>query len=726
MLCLNLKERLKDLMNSNNNSIRHILALESGLWKKTFFLDKNTYSIGRNSTNSLVIHHRVISRNHANLVRVNYTNMKTKNDSHSIFWIVDGDLKGNKSTNGIYINGKQYFCHQLQPGDIIFLGGVEVKAKYDIVDLQSKTFFSLSSSNKFSLVTYDNNNDDSDFVLPNIDNNDLQNFELISQGVFIIDLETQQILAANSFYCNLVHYSSSEIINLTLDDLCMLEKDIINNDLEIMKSYNISSNKDSIHRTKDKKLIAVSVNYTPVNFQDKRCLLVSVQNINEFKKIEEIIRYQSTHDSIANLPNKKLFMEQLFLSLSHNKNQEEYLGIIKLRFNNWQNIIYKLNLDNENKLINHLVKLIKNSLWAGDVIAKFSDDEYVIMVEEVKNNNRVNTIIESILSIFTKPLIINKNSFLISVNFGVSIYPQDGDKITDLLSKSTIALESSYTKSVNSYQYYNSSIANKFIDRNNDLYRLVFSAINEEKLIIKYNLMVNIKTNEISGLNSQLCFQDNETLNISELDILKTALEIGYSKHLIDWWGQKISKDIDLWKENEITINKVSLKILASYLIDNNIMNSLICLINEHNLFNLELEIIFNDSTIDLKILTENLATLISLPINLTLFNFEISYLGEIDNNKVKFTNLKISESMTEKLENNSNKVSLISGMINLAKSLNLTVAAEGINTEIEKNILLDLGCEEMQGLLISPPLLSENITDFWQTLFFKNYLLTI
>ncbi|MBL1209872.1 diguanylate cyclase domain-containing protein, partial [Geminocystis sp. GBBB08] len=570
MLCLNLKERLKELMN-NNNSIRHILALESGSWKKTFFLDKNNYSIGRNSTNSLVIHHRVISRNHASLVKVNYTNIEEdENNCYSIFWIIDGDLKGNKSTNGIYINGTQSSCHQLQPGDIILLGGIEVKAKYDIVDLKSKTFFSLIYPNKLSLITEKNQNNsennNSSFVLHTLDNQGLQNFELISEGILVIDLDTQKILAANSFYCKLVNYSLLEIINLTLKDLFVLESEIINYDLEIIKNKNISSNRESIHKTKDDNLIAVLVNYTPINFQDKRCLLVSVQNINEFKKIEEIIRYQSTHDSITNLPNTKLFIEQLSLSLSHNKIKEENLAIMKLRFNNWANLTYKLNLDTENKLINSLVKIIKNNLSAGDAFTKLSPNEYVIMVEEVKNNNRVNTIIENILSSLHPPLIIDEQSFLVTANFGVSIHPYDGENITELLSKSIIALESSYTKSFNSYQSYNQEIENKLNKKNNDLYNIIFRAINEEKLIIKYNPIINAKNHEILGLNSQLFFEDNEESHLKELDILNIALEIGYSKHLIDWWLQKIAKDITLWENSEININQISIKILASYL----------------------------------------------------------------------------------------------------------------------------------------------------------------
>ncbi|NCQ42007.1 MAG: FHA domain-containing protein, partial [Cyanobacteria bacterium] len=310
-------------MNINNNSIRHILSLESGPWKKTFFLDKNIYSIGRNSSNSLAIHHRVISRNHASLIKVTYGNFNHEFQCQSIFWIIDGDLKGNKSTNGIYVNGKQCNFHQLQPGDLIFLGGIEVKAKYDIVDLQTRTFFSLSSESKNSLINFENLDNKQSLAI--IKDEDVKLFELMGEGVLIIDIKTRQILNANSKYCQLVNYSFEEITTLSIDDLFVVEKSIFDHDLDILENYNISTMRESINKRKDKSFVNVLLNYTPINFQNRKCILVTIQDINELKKVEEVIRYQTTHDSLTNLPNKKLFREQLLLSLGHNLIKQENL-----------------------------------------------------------------------------------------------------------------------------------------------------------------------------------------------------------------------------------------------------------------------------------------------------------------------------------------------------------------------------------------------------------------
>jgi diguanylate cyclase (GGDEF)-like protein/PAS domain S-box-containing protein len=124
-------------MNIQNNAVHHILAIELNGLRKNIFLRKNTYSIGRNSTNSIVIHHKLVSRNHATLLKVTY---QTKQNNQDIFWIVDGDLQGNRSTNGIFVNGKRCLSSELKPGDIILFGGIEVKAKYNIANINSQFF----------------------------------------------------------------------------------------------------------------------------------------------------------------------------------------------------------------------------------------------------------------------------------------------------------------------------------------------------------------------------------------------------------------------------------------------------------------------------------------------------------------------------------------------------------------------------------------------------------
>ncbi|WP_404788947.1 ATP-binding protein [Altericista sp. CCNU0014] len=106
------------------NRFRHLLIIDDAEGRRTVPLEAATYSIGRDATNSVVLHSKMVSRQHAILLRV------TSPDSSTyLFRIIDGDLQGKRSTNGLIINGRRLFSHDLKHGDMVVFGG-DVRAKY--------------------------------------------------------------------------------------------------------------------------------------------------------------------------------------------------------------------------------------------------------------------------------------------------------------------------------------------------------------------------------------------------------------------------------------------------------------------------------------------------------------------------------------------------------------------------------------------------------------------
>ncbi|HEY9845594.1 MAG TPA: FHA domain-containing protein, partial [Candidatus Caenarcaniphilales bacterium] len=114
-------------MDSERQQVRHLLVVEDTQMRRTIALEAATYSIGRDSTNSIVLHSRSVSRQHAILLRVTTPETPTY-----LFRLIDGDLQGKASTNGLSVNGHRCFSHDLKHGDVILFGG-EVKAKYYVV-----------------------------------------------------------------------------------------------------------------------------------------------------------------------------------------------------------------------------------------------------------------------------------------------------------------------------------------------------------------------------------------------------------------------------------------------------------------------------------------------------------------------------------------------------------------------------------------------------------------
>lgn len=282
-----------------NTSFRHILALELNSLKKTIFLDKNTYSLGRNSTNSIVVHHRVVSRNHATFLKITY---KEKEENKDVFWIVDGDLRGNRSTNGIYVNGEKCFSHELKPGDLIIFGGVDVKAKYDMVDVSAKIFLSAFKEEEKT----DN---------LNIEEGETESLRNQSKSTFVQDEEDIKEILVEEF--------TSKISSA--DNLFSFPIVEINLEGEITKTSESAEN--IFPDLKNEKLTHPILHNINQVFQDNVSNLVVRQlevNNNNYTQYAYVLEDKKTIKSYV-LDNQKLYQLNLILK----ENEERYHSLVK-------------------------------------------------------------------------------------------------------------------------------------------------------------------------------------------------------------------------------------------------------------------------------------------------------------------------------------------------------------------------------------------------------------
>ena len=120
------RKKVIDTYRKQTMQTRHILFVEDPKGSRAMLLEPSTYSIGREESHSIVLHSRLVSRHHATLFGVQYPGSPEYS-----FWIVDGDAKQERSTNGLIVNGKRRLCHKLKHGDLILFGG-GAKASYQV------------------------------------------------------------------------------------------------------------------------------------------------------------------------------------------------------------------------------------------------------------------------------------------------------------------------------------------------------------------------------------------------------------------------------------------------------------------------------------------------------------------------------------------------------------------------------------------------------------------
>ena len=178
---------------SEQDKIRHLLTIEDKKGKKTYRLEAETYSLGRDPSNSIVLHDSSISRHHATILRI-----PSANGDRSYFRIIDGSFNGKRSTNGISINGRKCFSGDLHHGDRIELGKQVFAKYYSLSNLSDSEFSQFDPSEDVSCFLAQKTNPNKTFVVPEHNSTEANDIALTRLASFpelipnpIVEINTQ-------------------------------------------------------------------------------------------------------------------------------------------------------------------------------------------------------------------------------------------------------------------------------------------------------------------------------------------------------------------------------------------------------------------------------------------------------------------------------------------------------------------------------------------------------
>ncbi|MBR8827217.1 MAG: EAL domain-containing protein [Gomphosphaeria aponina SAG 52.96 = DSM 107014] len=822
----------------NSPQVRHILMLESPTFRKTLILEDNTYTIGRVASNSIPISSKTISRNHATLLKVIYPQKKNQD----FFWIVDGDLKGNRSTNGLFVNGKRCFCHQLKSGDIISLGGKEVRAKYETLYYQGEKnseaedlllgeddeeveaigesgsqksleeeefnttifavdedinkvtedfFFRLREQpgllpspiieiNELGEITYLNSAASQkfknleavklehplleglltevkkfegklfvrevkvgqelftqyahyisenqlirsyifDFTQRKQIETELRETEAryravvtqISEGIVLVDPREKKILDGNAAYCNLLGYTEAEIQELTLEQVVAIEKEILAQDIERILTEKLEFVRESVYRCKDGSLVEVEESYSLISYEGREVLCLTVKNITNKKRSQELLRYQAGYDILTGLANRKLFNEHLASTIAYARKKKKQLAVMFLDLDRFQNINNTLGHEVADKLLQTFAKKLRSCLRLGDTAAHWSGDEFTLIIPQISDTETVANLASKIITQVSQPVKLSHHQIHLSVTIGIALYPQDGDDDTNLLIAADTALFKAKEQGGNCYEFYNPTMTVE-IEELFELENYLHQAVTQKEFELKYQPRVNVNTGKIICLEAILCWKNAVLGEVDPEKFLPLAEKIGLILPITEWMLYQACNQNQLWQKAGLPSVKVGVKILASLLQKENLVSIIKRVLAESLLppnF-LALEITQKKMVQNLESFQKSLRELLTLGVPLTLNDFGTGYATFAYLQQFPFQQLKIAREFVADIEADPCSKAVIAAAIALGNNLNLKVVAQGVDSQQQMEILKNLKCEQMQGSFFSHPLTVEEVTN--------------
>lgn len=420
---------------------------------------------------------------------------------------------------------------------------------------------------------------------------------------------------------------------------------------------------------------------------------------------EDKLLTQAQYDNLTGLPNRILLQDRLKTAIEKSNATGNTFWLAFLDLDRFKFINDSIGHNAGDIVLKAMAQRLKAVLSETDTIARFGGDEFIMILQHETTDHARMEILKSIIKASETPLIIEGNEIFISASIGISIYPDDGKTNEQVIKNADVAMYRAKEMGKNNFQFFTRFMNKRVTDRllmETHLRR----ALELNELTLDYQAKVNIKTNQIVGMEALIRWESKALGLISPLHFIPLAEETGLIIQIGEWVLKTACEQTKDWHNMGFSNLLVSVNLSARQFKQKNLLISIKDTLNASGLpaHSLELELteslLMNDVGNSMNIL--NGIRAIGVQLSVDDFGTGYSSLSYLKN--LPLDTLKIDKSFIDDIVHHSDNVPIADSIILLAKNLNLKVVAEGVETVEQVKYLEAHGCDEIQGFYYSNP----------------------
>ncbi|WP_254563284.1 EAL domain-containing protein [Oscillatoria sp. HE19RPO] len=427
---------------------------------------------------------------------------------------------------------------------------------------------------------------------------------------------------------------------------------------------------------------------------------------------EEMIRHQAYHDRLTGLPNRQLLDERLPMAIEIAKQEKDQLAVMFLDLDRFKIINDTLGHAVGDELLQTAASRLRSCLRDSDIIVRWGGDEFILLLEGITSTEDAAQIAQRLLECLRPVFEIEGNQLYITGSIGLAVYPQDGEDPETLIKNADTALYRVKEQGRNHYQIYSpamSSEASELLVLDNSLHE----ALTREEFFLEFQPQVNLKTGAVAGMEALVRWQ-HPNLGLVPPHTFIPIAEENCEIIKLGWWvlQQAIAQN-KAWQDAGLPLIRMMVNLSTREFHHPDLVEIISQMLGEAKLDPhwLGLEISETTAMHDPDLTDSILRQFRTMGISTAIDDFGIGYASLNYLKKFCFQTLKIDKSFVWDIALNAKEAAIVSAIITLGQKLNMSVVAEGVETAVQRDCLLNLNCYEMQGYLFSPSLGSEEAT---------------
>jgi len=542
-------------------------------------------------------------------------------------------------------------------------------------------------------------------------------FENTADAVLICDSE-RRVVDVNRAFTEITGYGRSEAIGQPLTLLRAEDQDPACYDriLETLEDTGRWQG-ELMHRCRDGRLIPAWQTSSLVRDAEGRIThyVAVFSDITPLKKTQQQLNHLAHHDVLTGLPNRLVLEDRVEHAIGHARRNREQLAVLFLDLDHFKNINDSFGHPVGDELLQDVAQRLRASIREDDTLARLGGDEFIILQESLASPQDPATLAGKLIAAFEPSFDVQGHPFRITLSMGISLFPNDGEDVATLIRNADAAMYRAKEKGRNDYQFYTAEMTVAAFERLT-LEAALRRALERQEFRVYYQPQVDLDSGRLIGAEALIRWIHPDLGLVTPDKFIPLAEEAGLIVAIGAWVLEQACQQLRRWDDQGLRLPRVGVNIASAQIQRNDLSGQVAACLHDAGLWGdrLELEITEGFIMHRPEHVVKVLKGLRDLDVHIAIDDFGTGYSSLSHLKQLPIDRLKIDRSFVRDIPDDANDEAITLAVIALAKSLNMAVIAEGVETERQRRFLHRHGCLEGQGFLYSEPLSAEQFAARW------------
>ena len=430
------------------------------------------------------------------------------------------------------------------------------------------------------------------------------------------------------------------------------------------------------------------------------------EDITERKKSEERLTYLAHYDHLSGLPNRALFQDRLAQGLAQSEREGWITAVVFIDLDRFKVINDTLGHAAGDKLIIAVAHRLSDTVRSGDTVSRLGGDEFALILQNLTRGQNAGVVAQKVIEMLAEPFDLDGHEIFVTASIGITLYPIDSGVPEALLKNADSAMYRAKQLGRNNFQFYTTEM-NARSGENLHLENSLRHALNREEFLLHYQPKADVRTGRIIGVEALMRWQHPEFGMVSPGKFIPLLEETGLIVPAGEWVVRTACEQLRVWQREGLQVVPISVNVSGRQFQHKDLVQSITGIITDAGIDPGLIELELTESSLMTNPHEANilLHSLKAFGVQISVDDFGTGYSSLAYLKRFRIDSLKIDRSFVHDVTHDNDDAAIVRAVITLAHSLKLNVVAEGVETEEQLEFLINNGCDQIQGYLLSVPL---------------------